>query len=597
MDSKKRTSSQANQVNPATNGQTPYAHGPHTAKKRNTSTAQFTPTQPHVQPLHPQQLHLAPPNMGQQQQVQHHPQFPFGQPNLGQQQQVQHQPQFPFGQPNLGQQQQLHQPQPFHPLFHPQLLQMFMQQQHQHQQQWQPSQQAPNPFAPMSAPPRQNHNPFQPSQQPTQVLSPMVQQQRPQTQLSPTHDHTNPFSSSPHNGQRQQTVQSTQPVNPFSAPLQTPLRQQTTQTGPVQQQSSQLAPLMSIPSRQQNQQGTQQSLAPNASTPQVQVQNGPQSQQPQQPAPVKFRIDERGKLHYAAREQNAQANHTYVTMSASDFVTYKSAGKRYSQEKLTDTTTMTSYVKRGNDFYLHQKGANPQGQLAPNQQELHQRFADKLFIDRSRDDRTGQDLKAFDVGHYKKKSSGSRMDVVSGKSENFGANRDHVNSGESLKQRAIKAGKDANHAYNEGLTIAIPNDLMHKTFSPTFGGRQTSKDTVDGVVQTRMKHDVANPGLGFYRDVSTMINRTEGQNLGPGFDMTQKSTKLTQHGAYRFMFKGNVKINSGDNSRGFSPTTPGVNLTHNVHPKKPGRIGTYSGTTDNSTTIGKQMSTFLMNKL
>lgn len=326
------------------------------------------------------------------------------------------------------------------------------------------------------------------------------------------------------------------------------------------------------------------------------IQQAPQIQQPPQ---VQFRIDERGKVRYHARDDsNTRASSTYVTMSPHDFAHYKNAGKRYKSEKWTDMTTMQSYVRdNSGQFFMHQKGSDPKGQIAPNQNELNQRFSDGLMLDRSRKNRIGQSLEPFDLGHYKSKPNGSRMDVLSGKKENFKANRDHVVSGESLKRRAKNAGLNPNAAYKEGLTIAIPNDYMHKRHSPTFGGRQGSQDTVDGKKAPRVQHDTVEPGLAFHRDVTQMLDRTQGQNLGPRFDMSQSDNKMKQHGAYRKMFKESVKMNANDSSRGFNPSGSGFDLQHVLNPKKQANIGTFTSTKNNSTTIGKQMANSLMAKL
>jgi hypothetical protein len=315
------------------------------------------------------------------------------------------------------------------------------------------------------------------------------------------------------------------------------------------------------------------------------------------PPDVKFRLDDRGKVHYHARDSDTtrQAS-TYQTLSAPDFVKFKNAGKRYQSEKVTDSTTMQSYVVRNGQFYEHQKGNDPQGALAANQPDLKKRYDDDLFIKRSRTNRIGQTLEPFDLGHYKKAPPGSRMDSLTGKKENFKANRDHVVSGESLKRRAKKANKDAQAAYKEGLTIAIPNDLMHRPHSATYGGRQGSKDTIDGVTKPRVEHDAEKPAHGFYRDVKTMLDRTTGKNLGGRFDMTDKANKLTQLGAYRKLFKANVKMNS-DTSRGINPAEPAYQVTHTPGAKKPDNVGTFSSTKDQSKTMGEQMRGLLTSKL
>lgn len=316
------------------------------------------------------------------------------------------------------------------------------------------------------------------------------------------------------------------------------------------------------------------------------------------PPDVKFRLDERGKVHYHARDDaQTQQSAAYKTLSAPDFVRFKNAGKRYSSNKFTDTTDMRNYVFNGGQYYLHQKGGNPQGQLAPNQDELKQRFESGLVIKRSRDDRTGKALQPFDLGHYKKAPTGSRMDTLSGKSENFGANRDHVISGESLKRRAKKANKDANAAYNEGLTIAIPNGLMHRPHSATYGGRQGTKDTIGTDTKPRVEHDTLKPAHGFYRDVKTMLDRTSGKNLGGAFDMQQQSNKLTQLGAYRKMFRANIAMNAADPTRGLNPGEVAHKVEHTPGKRKPANIGSFTSTEKTGKTMGQQMQKLLTKRL
>lgn len=326
----------------------------------------------------------------------------------------------------------------------------------------------------------------------------------------------------------------------------------------------------------------------------------PERKKPKGPPDIKFRMDDRGKIHYHARDDaQTQQSATYHTMSAPDFVRYKNAGKRYGSEKFTDTTDMKNYVKRGGQYYVHQKGGNPQGALATNQDELKQRFEDGLVIKRSRDDRTGQALQPFDLGHYKKAPTGSRMDALSGKRENFGANRDHVVSGESLKRRAKKANKDANAAYDEGLTIAIPNALMHRPSSATYGGRQGTKDTMTtstgSSTKPRVEQDTLKPAHGFYRDVKTMLDRTTGKNLGGNFDMSQQNNKLTQLGAYRKLFKANIKMNA-DPTRGINPDEVAHKVEHTPSKKKPANIGTFTSTEKTGKTMGQQMRKLLTSK-
>jgi hypothetical protein len=202
-------------------------------------------------------------------------------------------------------------------------------------------------------------------------------------------------------------------------------------------------------------------------------------------------------------------------------------------------------------------------------------------MDRSRADRTGTDLQPFDIGHYKRKPPGSKMDVLSGKNENFGANRDHVVSGESLKRRAQAAHQDETIAYDQGLTIAIPNDQMHKPHSPTFGGRQASKDKVDGVTAKRAAHDATYPALAFHRDTTTMLERTRDKDhsaVHADFDLSKPEKRIKQVGAYRNLFKASVKMHAADATRGFDPAEPARDVVHTPKANQPLKIGTFSST-------------------
>lgn len=299
--------------------------------------------------------------------------------------------------------------------------------------------------------------------------------------------------------------------------------------------------------------------------------------------PVRFRIGENGKIHYFKRDdaQTQQAHAaSYMEMSAQDFSVFKGAGKRYGSNKITDPETMRSYVQHAGTFYEFDKAApNQRGAAAADQQGLAGKQAAGLLLDRSRANRIGGALQPFDVGHYKQAAPGSNMDALSGKAENFGANRDHVVSGESLKRRARAAHADATAAYNQGLTIAIPNNEMHKPHSPTFGGRQSSKDTVGGAQGARAAQDAANPALAFHRDVTTMLERTRNQNNGnvhAGLDLTQANNRITQIGAYRKLFKASAKMHAADPNRGFNPAAPAYDVVHTPKANEPQKIGTFA---------------------
>jgi len=316
---------------------------------------------------------------------------------------------------------------------------------------------------------------------------------------------------------------------------------------------------------------------------------------------VRFRIGENGKIHYFKREDSTtQQTHSgsYVELSAPDFTVFKNAGKRYASNKLTDPQTLQSYVLHSGQFYEFDKTKQDhRGQLAADQTGLLSKHQGNQLVDRSRANRIGGDLQPFDVGHYKQAPGGSKFDVLSGKSETFGANRDHVVSGESLKRRAKAANQNETQAYNQGLTIAIPNDEMHKPHSPTFGGRQSSKDTVGGVQKKRVEHDALQPALAFHRDTTTILERTANQNHGTvhaTLDLTQPENRIRQVGAYRTLFKASASMFAANPNRGFDPTANAFDLTHTPKPTEPAKIGSFTAV---SSTSGQSQGTRLAQSL
>lgn len=313
----------------------------------------------------------------------------------------------------------------------------------------------------------------------------------------------------------------------------------------------------------------------------------------QTPPKVKFRMDDAGKVHYWQTD-NTQArsdhNDRYVEMSGSDFATFKNAGKRGSSNKMMDPSTGARYVydKPSKQFYQYDKTAQNKRGVAVNQTlnaQLRQNKKSKQLVDRRRDDRTGGDLLPFDVGHYKSVPTGSKFDKLTGKKEptGFKSNRDHVPSGESLKQRATTTS-NGTKAYNEGLTIAIPDVAMHKPSSATYGGRQATKDKVDGGTPTQRKLvDKSHPAMAFHRDVTTMLDRTENKNLSVQngakhsyLDLSNQENRVRQLGAYRTLYRGNTRMNSSDPTRGVNPNDTAYDLSHT--PGKLGKIGSFSYT-------------------
>ncbi|TJZ76319.1 hypothetical protein [Chitiniphilus eburneus] len=309
------------------------------------------------------------------------------------------------------------------------------------------------------------------------------------------------------------------------------------------------------------------------------------------PPTVKFRLDDTGKVHYQAKDDTqARTDHAahYMEMNASDFALFKNAGKRSPSNKVMDPVSGDKYVfdAQQNTFFGYDKskagkrGAEVDASL---KQELLGKQQNKQLVDRRREDRTksGQDtLKPFDVGHYKQAPGGSRFDVLSGKKEEAGfvSNRDHIPSGASLQLR------DGQSAYNQGLTIAIPNEVMHRPSSSTYGGRQTTKDTLDSnSPSARKSMDSDHSGLAFYRDTTTMLSRTADtdftQQSGAKhdyLDLTKPENRVRQVGAYRTLYRGNTRMYAADQDRGVNPSETGHTVSHAG--TSDGRLGAFTYT-------------------
>ncbi len=313
------------------------------------------------------------------------------------------------------------------------------------------------------------------------------------------------------------------------------------------------------------------------------IQQTQQLPQVQGPPRVKFRLDENGKVQYAAKEKNPFQS--YMEMSPGEFKTFKGGGKRWGSNKVTDLETMTNYAQNkttGKYYEFDKSKAGGFGKEIVDSQHI-QRLKSKegtdWLLDRSRTDRRKETLLPYDVGHYKAKPGNSKMDVLTGMKEASPfktSNRDHIPSGESLNQR--NGGGKETRAYKEGLTIAIPNDTMHKTFSPTFGGRQTTKDKVGSVTDTRKKMDTKYPALAAHRDIETMLSRSENKKLGDHslLDLSKTQSRQTQIGAYRTLYKQNVKMNASDSTRGVNPKDQAFDFVGASNKK--GSIGSFTST-------------------
>ena len=496
--------------------------------------------------------------------------------------------QFPGPQPHQQPNQHLHQQSQLSP------PSQFLPQQHMQPRQLSPMTMQPQPQYPQVSPLSTQHQSI--PQPHGQQLSPM---QMPgwQTVHSSSHLHQQGAQ------QTQQSLQQSSQLPSWMTQLSSAqVHQQVVQQSQQSlQQTTQLpswqAPQSSVHVTQQVSQQTQPSSQQNTPQTQPQAQQGAVMPQVTTPPRIKFRIDAEGKIRYETREDaTARQQHAnaYMSMDPKDFATFKNAGKRYGSNKLTDVATMQSYVHHGGQYYKFDKTKDGnRGDLVQDQGAITKLHTSGGLLDRSRTDRTTQNLAPFDVGHYQSKPVGSKMDVMSTKSENFGANRDHVTSGESLRQR----GGDI--AYKQGLTIAIPNNEMHMPHSATYGGRQGSKDKVGGVEKKRVEHDALHPTLAFHRDADTMLSRTKNGNYGhvhASLDLTKPDNRVKQVGAYRTLYRGNVKMFKADNTRGVDP---GVQAHDFVHTPKPnGKIGKFSstqttGNVSQGTKIASNLSTHL----
>lgn len=362
-----------------------------------------------------------------------------------------------------------------------------------------------------------------------------------------------------------------------------------------------LQPLQSLQSLHPNPSPSSGGLFNNLITHNNTVQQAQQLPPVLSPPRVKVRIDENGKVHYAARENDP--NKTYLDMSPEEFKTFKGAGKRWGSNKKTDLDTMQNYAfnKKTSKYHQYdktQKGGfgseitDPQTLLRLASQETSGRL-----LDRSRDDRRQQKLLPYDVGHYKSKATDSKMDFLTKKKEVDGfkkSNRDHIPSGESLNQR--NGGGKETRAYKEGLTIAIPNKTMHKVFSDTFGGRQSTQDVLDKTKRARKEQDSQFPALAAHRDIETMLDKTENKKLGKHalLDLTKASSRQAQLGGYRTLYRQNVKMNAVDGKRGVNPKAHAYDFVGST--TKDGTIGPFTST-KGSGTQGEKISAMFTSRL
>ena len=285
---------------------------------------------------------------------------------------------------------------------------------------------------------------------------------------------------------------------------------------------------------------------------------------------VLFRVMSSGKIDYLPNTPQHRLNNAgkFLEMSPEDFSVFKAGGKRTPSNKVMDPVDLKRYAfdETGQKFY-HWDKSKASGHGSALSQSENQTMIDRLkkkeLVDRRRIDRTSHSLQPFDVGTYKSKALlPETVNPLSGQSawtsKGTDVNRDHVPSGESLKRR------DNNEAYNQGITIAIPNPEMHRKFSPTFGGRQTSKDQISGKKRQRVEIDADNPQLAIFRDTKHMLDKTRDQDFSGShllMNLTKPSNRLRQIGGYRRLNRLNVKTYKKSAKRGYNPGAQGFDYT------------------------------------
>lgn len=293
---------------------------------------------------------------------------------------------------------------------------------------------------------------------------------------------------------------------------------------------------------------------------------------------MNLRIDDKQKVHLAELDSpNTRTNNknNYVTMGADDFVSFKNGGKRTGSNKVTDPQTQKHYAydAQTKKFYEFDK-TKPGNKGAPvdasQNSALQGRLDKNELVDRSRPERNAKrdEIQPGDVGPYHKDAQpkpGTNLSHLKDARADFNMNRDHVPSGESLNRRN-PGNKDP---YKQGITVAIPDDNLHKPHSVTYGSRQKATDTLAGPQPTthaRVDYDAKHPASAFNRDMNHLLDKTQGQKLAQGheradtqqkLDMTQPDSRLNMIGAYRYAGRTNVKLNENvDSGRGYDPQSP-----------------------------------------
>lgn len=342
------------------------------------------------------------------------------------------------------------------------------------------------------------------------------------------------------------------------------------------------------------------------------------------PKNVLFGIQESGKIEYLANTgpNRQQYAGKFLEAAPEDFATFKNAGKRTGSPKVQDPVSLARYAydEPGQQFYdwdsskTDRRGkaidATPGQSNAPSaNQQLLDRLAKGELVDRRRRDRTGEGLLPFDVGPYKKhltlpKQSDPKLTRTYQKLSGIDAwsphgpdvNRDHVPSGESLNQRG-----DAD-AYDQGLTIAIPNREFHQTFSPTFGSPNSPsvkpQDESGGTAVRRVDFDRDNPAAAAYRDTRFQLDSTEDNDYStsttgpashPHLDLTSPANRLRQIGGYRKLNRLNTKIHRARGAkRGIDASSVAVDFKHTARKKpKKSQVGTFKYSKQTGKTQGE----------
>lgn len=312
------------------------------------------------------------------------------------------------------------------------------------------------------------------------------------------------------------------------------------------------------------------------------------------PRQVLIKVGPKGKIQYIRNtpQDRSKQRGNFLAMDAKEFATFKSGGKRTPSQKVMDPASLARYhYDEGEKRFYHwdksERGGRGKAVAKQLNRSLLLRLAKNQLVDRRRPDRTTEILRPFDVGSYRKITEvPQRVDKLSGLKpwtpKGRDVNRDHVPSGQSLNLRK------GTGAYPEGITIALPNPEMHRTFSPTYGGKQRTKDQIVGKKRKRVEIDSEHPNLAVYRDISFMLDATRGQDYSSShqmLDLSKSENRFRQLGSYRYLTRLNVKQHSHlGPGRGFDPSSQGWDYSYDSPSKS------FSYTELPKKTTGEQLS-------